>query len=247
MLTAELRTLIAGVALAAYFAFIGFDPEWRRFGRHYVLMGVLTSGLPFLLWAYSALSLTAGLMAVLNATSPMWGAICSAVLLRERVRPRAVAGLVIGIAGVALITGPGTGEVLPVAAALGAAFCYGLSGVYMKRWAARVPSRGMAVGTQLSAGALLIPFLAVWPPYAVPTPAVAAAIFALGLLCGAVAYVLYFRLITDIGATGALTVTYLIPVFGVLWGAIFLGETLTLPMLGGALLVVLGTVFVLRN
>jgi drug/metabolite transporter (DMT)-like permease len=247
VLTAELRTLVAGVTLAAYFAFTGFNPEWRRFGRHYVLMGVLTSGLPFLLWAYSALSLTAGLMAVLNATSPMWGAICSAVLLRERVRPRAVAGLVIGIAGVALITGPGSGAVLPVAAALGAAFCYGLSGVYMKRWAAGVPSRGMAVGTQLSAGVLLIPFLAVWPPYATPTPGIAAAIVALGLLCGAVAYVLYFRLITDIGATGALTVTYLIPVFGVLWGAIFLGETLTLPMLGGALLVVLGTVFVLRK
>jgi drug/metabolite transporter (DMT)-like permease len=97
------------------------------------------------------------------------------------------------------------------------------------------------------AGTLLIPFIPLWPPAAAPTPLVAASMLALGLVCGAIAYLLYFRLIADIGATGALTVTYLIPVFGVLWGALFLGETVTLLMLGGAALVVAGTVFVLRN
>ena len=70
---------------------------------------------------------------------------------------------------------------------------------------------------------------------------------ALGLLCGAVAYLLYFRLIVDIGPTGALTVTYLIPLFGVLWGTLFLGEALSMTMLTGGVLVVLGTVLVLRN
>jgi drug/metabolite transporter (DMT)-like permease len=105
----------------------------------------------------------------------------------------------------------------------------------------------MAVGTQLVAGVLLIPFIPLWPPAAAPTPLVAAAMLALGLVCGAIAYLLYFRLIADIGATGALTVTYLIPVFGVLWGALFLGETVTLLMVAGAALVVLGTIFVLRN
>jgi drug/metabolite transporter (DMT)-like permease len=96
------------------------------------------------------------------------------------------------------------------------------------------------------AGVLLIPFIPLWPA-AAPTPLVAAAMLALGLVCGAIAYLLYFRLIADIGATGALTVTYLIPVFGVLWGALFLGETVTLLMVAGAALVVLGTIFVLRN
>jgi drug/metabolite transporter (DMT)-like permease len=105
----------------------------------------------------------------------------------------------------------------------------------------------MAVGSQLAAGILLIPFIALWPPAAAPTPGVAASILALGLVCGAIAYLLYFRLIADIGATGALTVTYLIPVFGVLWGALFLGETISAAMLAGAALVILGTVFVLRQ
>ena len=250
VLTAELRTLIAGIALAAYFAVTGYDPEWRRWGRHYVMVGILSSAVPFLLWAYAALSLTAGLLSVLNATAPMFGALCSALLLRERLKPARVLGLVIGIAGVALVTRPAEGSelhYLAIAAALVASFCYGLVATYIRRWASNVPSRGMAVGSQLAAGILLIPFIALSPPAAVPTAGVVAAILALGLVCGAIAYLLYFRLIADIGATGALTVTYLIPVFGVLWGALFLGEAVSALMLAGAALVVLGTVFVLRT
>ena len=248
VLTAELRTLIGGVALAGWFALVGFDPEWRRWWRQYLLVAVFSSALPFVLWAYAALTLTAGLLSVLNATSPMWGAVCSAVLLRERLRPRRIVGLVIGIVGVAVVARPqALGDYLPFAAALAAAFSYGLIATYIKGWANKVPSRGMAVGTQLAAGILLIPFIPLWPPHAAPTPLVAASILALGLVCGAIAYVLYFRLITDLGATGALTVTYLIPVFGVLWGALFLGETVSASMLAGAALIIVGTVFVLRN
>ena len=83
VLTAELRTLIGGITLALYFIFSGYDPEYRRYWREYVLAAVLSSALSFVLWAYAALSVTAGLLSVLNATSPMWGALCSAVLLRE--------------------------------------------------------------------------------------------------------------------------------------------------------------------
>jgi drug/metabolite transporter (DMT)-like permease len=250
VLTAELRTLIAGLALAAWFAFSGFDPQWRRWWPQYTIVGILSSAVPFLLWAYAALTLPAGLLSVLNATSPMWGALCSAFLLGERLHGKRIIGLALGFFGVALVTQPTDDEALYLPAVLGAlaaAFCYGLAAAYMKRWAANVPSRGMAVGTQLVAGTLLIPFIPLWPPAAAPTPLVAASMLALGLVCGAIAYLLYFRLIADIGATGALTVTYLIPVFGVLWGALFLGETVTLLMLAGAALVIAGTVFVLRN
>jgi drug/metabolite transporter (DMT)-like permease len=172
------------------------------------------------------------------------------LLLRERLRMRQIVGLTIGVLGVALVTQPQPGAELPlsaVLAALAAAFCYGLAGAYMKRWASGVPSRGMAVGTQLVAGILLIPFIPLAPPAAVPGTLIIASILVLGLVCGAVAYLLYFRLVADIGATGALTVTYLIPVFGVLWGALFLGEALTPPMLAGGVLVILGTVLVLRT
>jgi drug/metabolite transporter (DMT)-like permease len=213
-------------------------------------VGILSSAVPFLLWAYAALSLTAGLLSVLNATSPMWGAVCSAVILGERLDVRRVVGLVIGVVGVALVTRPDSGSQLfypAIGAAIVAAFCYGLIATYIKRWASEVPSRGMAVGSQLAAGTLLIPFIALWPPAGPPAPGVVASILALGLACSALAYLLYFRLIADLGATGALTVTYLIPVFGVLWGFLFLNETVTLAMLSGGALVVLGTILVLRH
>jgi drug/metabolite transporter (DMT)-like permease len=250
VLTADSRMLIAGLALALYFRAIGFDPQWRRWWRQYLMVGLLTSALPFLLFAYSALSLSAGLMSVINASSPMWGALFSAWLLRERLSARGIAGLAIGVAGVALVTRPEAGTslaVLPVLAATGAALCYGLAGAYMRRWAKEVPSRGMALGTQIAGGVLLAPLLLLAPPTSMPTPFVAACLLAMGLVCGAVAYLLYFRLVTDIGASGALTVTYLIPIFGVMWGVLFLGETVSPAMLGGAGLVLLGTFFVLRK
>ena len=250
VVTAELRTLIAGVALAAYFALMSISAEWRRFARHYIVVGILSSALPFLLWAYAALSLSAGLLSVLNATAPMFGALCSAVILRERLTARRVMGLVVGVAGVALVTRPGSDAALhypAIIGALAACFCYGLVATYVRRWANHVPSRSMAAGSQLAAGILLAPLIPLWPPMAAPTPLVIASILALGLVCSGIAYLLYFRLIADLGATGALTVTYLIPVFGVLWGVLFLGETVSLSMLAGAALVVLGTVFVLRN
>jgi drug/metabolite transporter (DMT)-like permease len=249
LLTADLRMLVAGVALVIWFRLIGFDAQWGRWLREYAIVGLLTSGIPFLLYAYGALSLTAGQMSVINATSPMWGALMAAVLLGERLKPRRIAGLALGIAGVALIARP-RGEalhLLPVAACLGAAWCYGFTAAYLKRWARAAPAKGMAVGTQLSAGLILLPFAALWPPAGAPTLFIVACVLALGLVCGAVAYLLYFRLIHDVGPAGALTVTYLVPLFGMLWGALFLGEALTPAMLAGAALVILGTVFVLRN
>jgi drug/metabolite transporter (DMT)-like permease len=250
VLTAQLRSLIAGVALAAYFAATRFDPEWRRWGWHYAAIGIGSSAIPFLLWAYAALSLGAGLLSVLNATSPMFGAACSALLLGERLSARLISGLAIGVAGVALVSQPSSAadpSYAALGAALFAAFCYGLNAAYIKRFASSAPSRGMAVGSQLAAGIVLVPFIPLSLPAAAPTPLAVGSILALGLLCTAIAFVLYFRLIADLGATGALTVTYLIPAFGVLWGALFLGEQVTAAMLAGAALVVLGTVFVLRK
>ena len=249
--TADLRMLIGGAALAAWFAVMRFDPQWRTWWMHYLAIGVLTSGLPFLLYAYAAVDLPAGLLSVLNATAPMWGAVMAAILLGERLTLRRAAGFALGIAGVALVTRPEPGTtlaLLPVAAALAAPVCYGIAGVYLKRWASKAPARGMALGTQVSAGLLFLPLNAIWPPPTVSPPLVVlASVLALGLVCSAVAYLLYFRLINDIGPTGALTVTYLVPIFGVAWGALFLGEIISASMLAGGALVIAGTVLVLRN
>ena len=245
--TADLRMLIAGAALVGYYALTGFDAQWRLRWREYLAIGALNSAAPFLLYAYAALELSVGLLAVLNATAPMWAALLGAFALRERLTMRRVAGLVVGTAGVVMVCGPeASTRWLSIAAALGAALCYALTGIALRRWGQGASARGMAVGTQLAGGVLLLPLFAAAPPANI-TPGVAAAMLALGVVCGAVAYILYFRLIADIGATGALTVTYLIPLFGVLWGALALGEAFTTARVLGALVVTLGTVLVLRG
>jgi drug/metabolite transporter (DMT)-like permease len=245
--TADVRMLIAGGTLAAYYAFTGFDAQWRRWWRYYLFIGALNSAAPFLLFGYAALDLSVGLMAVLNATSPMWGALLSALVLRERLSPGRIAGLILGVIGVALVSGAeASTRWLAILAGLAAAFCYGLTGVVLRRWGRETTARGMAAGTQLMGGVLLVPLLVLAPPVW-PSAQVVLAMLALGLVCGALAYVLYFRLIADIGATGALTVTYLIPIFGVLWGWLSLGEALSAPMIAGALVVIAGTVLVLRG
>src|SRR6266850_981566 len=245
--TADVRMLIAGAALALYYALTGFDAQWRRWWHYYLLIGALNCVAPFLLFGYSALELSVGLMAVLNATSPMWGALLSALILHERLSPGRIAGLLVGVVGVALVSGAEASERwLAIAAGLAAAFCYGLTGIVLRKWARDTSARGMAAGTLLMGGLLLAPVLALSPP-AWPDMRVVLAMLALALLCSSLGYILYFRLIADIGPAGALTVTYLIPICGVSWGALFLGEALGGAMIVGALVVVAGTVLVLRG
>jgi drug/metabolite transporter (DMT)-like permease len=241
--------LVAGIALALWYRFSGFDPQWRRWSAHYAAVGMINTGLPFILYAFAALYITAGEMAVLNATSPMWGAVMSAAFLGERLRARRVTGLALGVAGVALIAQPTaeTATLLAAGAGLLAAACYGFVGIYLKRWAPGAPAKGLAVGTQLGSGLIILPMVGLFPPAQAPTMLVAGSVLALGLVCGAVGYVLYFRLMADLGPTGALTVTYLIPLFAMLWGAVFLSERVTLAMAGGAALVILGTLLVLKG
>jgi drug/metabolite transporter (DMT)-like permease len=250
--TSEIRVLLGGLALAAWLRFAGVDLGLARHARTYLLLGGVLIALPFALFAYAAAHAPASLLAIINATSPMFGLAWSAAFGDERLSARRLAGLVLGTAGVALIAGPVDGRADPqflwaVGAALAAACAYGVTGVLMKRFSGGANPRAMAAGNQLGAAAALLPLLPFALPQAAPSALVVANVLALALLASGVAFVLYFRLIADIGATRALTVTYLIPVFGVLWGWLFLGETLPVAALGGGLLVLLGTWLVLRK
>jgi drug/metabolite transporter (DMT)-like permease len=119
--------------------------------------------------------------------------------------------------------------------------CYGLGDVYIKKRAADLAPKAMAAGSQFAAGILILPLAAAFPPKAVPVPAVLAALVVFALLCSAVAYLIYYKLISELGPTKALTVTFLIPVFGMLWGSILLGERISLAMIAGSALVLAGT------
>ena len=248
--TADARMLLAGLALMAFFLAIRFKPEWRRNWRHYLIMGVLNSAVPFLLFSAAALYLPASMESILNATAPMFGAVFSALWLGEALTARKFTGLLLGISGVAVMSSlsplpASRTTVLAVLACLAAPMCYGLAGVYMKKRAMGVKPMAIAGGSQLLGGLALLPFLAVSPPRtgALTLP-VGLTALAFALLCSAVAYLIYYRLIADVGPTKALTVTFLIPVFGLLWGFLFLGETISWSMLVGAAVVLAGTYLV---
>jgi drug/metabolite transporter (DMT)-like permease len=250
--TAESRVLLGGLALLAWFRLAGFDAALRRHWRYYLAVGIVNSALPFALYAYAAIHLPASLLSIVNATSPMFGMLFGALFATERVTLSKLAGLALGAAGVALVAQPGGLQAgaafyAPVAAALGACAGYGLTGVLVRRWGQGVPARGVAAGQQLAAAAVLAPLLVFTVPAAAPSALVVANVLALALLASAVAFLIYFRLIADVGATRALTVTFLIPVFGVLWGRLFLGEALPAGTLAGGVSIVLGTILVTRG
>ena len=247
--TAELRVLLAAAALLVWLRAVGIRLGWRQEWQLYLVVGTINSAAPFALYAFSALHLPVSYLVVLNATTPFFGALVSAVWLGERFTARAALGLVAGVGGVAMLVGlgpvPPTSQVVwAIFASLLAALCYAVAAAYLKRQARAPAPAAVATGSQLAATVALLPLLPAMPPAAWPTSGESIAVVMLGVLCTAIPYLLYFRLIADVGATRALTVTFLIPAFGMLWGAVFLGETITGTMAAGCGLVLLGTALI---
>lgn len=249
--TTTLRVLVAGVALVGWLAATGVDAGVRRHWRAYLVVGLVNSAAPFLLFSWAALTLPASYLVILNAATPMFAALAAAAWLGERLTGAKLAGLAIGAAGVALVSRAGPVDPTPavalaVAASLAGALCYALAGVWLKRHGSALAPMAIAGWSQLGAGAILLPIAAPMPIAGPVTSTVVANVLALALVCSGVAYLLYYRLIRDIGPTRAMTVTFLMPALGMLWGMLFLGETVSATMLVGAGLVVAGTAAVLR-
>jgi drug/metabolite transporter (DMT)-like permease len=252
VLTAGLRVTLGGLVLLALFRVLGVDLQARARWRQYALLGLLNTALPFLLYSWAALHIPASLMVILNSTAPLFGALCAARWLGERLTPAKLAGIALGIGGVAMVSGIGPALAgahtwAAIAACLCASACYGLAGTYVKLHAREAKPQGIAALTQLWAGAALLPLTPLAPPAGPFTALVALNLLGLALLCSAVAYLLYFKLIADVGPSKALTVAFLMPPFGMLWGALFLGEAITTPMLLGCALILAGTGLVLRT
>jgi drug/metabolite transporter (DMT)-like permease len=250
--TPALRVLLGGLALLGWLRLTGVDPGLRTYWRSYLLIGGVGIAAPFALYSYAAIHAPASLLAIVNATSPIFGLAWGVLFHEERATARKATGLALGIAGVMFIARPSAIAQDPhfgwaVAAALGACCLYGVVGVLVKRFSGGATPRAMAAGNQLAAAVVLIPLLPLAPPLAAPSALVLANVLALALLASGVAFVLYFRLIADVGATRALTVTYLIPLFGILWGWLFLNEALPPSALGGGALILAGTILVTRG
>jgi drug/metabolite transporter (DMT)-like permease len=225
----ELRVGLAAAALALLAVAVSRLSKLRFRWKELLILGAVNAAIPFSLIAASEINLTASLAAILNATTALFAAVVATVWMGEALTRGKVAGLVMGVVGVAVLVGwtpiALNGVVLvSVGASLVAAFSYALGGVYAKRAFAGTPPLTLAIGQQMGAAMLLVPLAAASVPAEAPSMSVTLSALALALLCTALAYLLYFYLISSVGPTKTLTVTFLSPVFGALFGVLFLDE-----------------------
>jgi drug/metabolite transporter (DMT)-like permease len=247
MALAGLRAIGASLCFLPLLAGAGRRAELRRHAWPIAVVGVSNGALPYVLFSFAARSLPAGLSAIFDALTPLLVAASGWLWLGQRLDGMRLAGLLVGLAGVLWLIGgsagsthSGAGSGWAMAACLGAVACYAFTAHYSERRLPAVSSLTAAAGGQFVSALLLAPAtLACWP--ARPPGADAwAALAGLAVLCTAVAYVLFFRLIARVGAARTMVVLYLIPAFAVLWGALFLGERVTLAMAGGCAVILLG-------
>jgi drug/metabolite transporter (DMT)-like permease len=246
------RVALAALLLLPFLLWRGQGPELLARPGQLVLVGVLNSALPFTLFAFATLSLTAGFVSVLNATMPLFTALVGYFWLRDKLTRGQVVGLVLGAAGVALLSwdriaaaGASRGAALPallaICAALVATLSYGVAANFTKRYMTGVAPLVSATGSQVGAALALAPLAVLYWPAAPISLKAWLCVLGLGAVCTAVAYILYFRLLANIGPARAVTVTFLVPVFAVAWGYAVLSEAITLKMLAACGVIVLGT------
>lgn len=243
---AEARVAIAAAILVPLLAWRADLTELRKHAPRFLLLGAVNTAIPFSLFAYAALSITAGLASILNATAPLFTALVAWLWLRERLTLLQWLGMAIGMAGVAWLSASKAqftldGSTLAIGAGVLASVSYAVSASVVKRYFTGVRPLAVAAGSQSAAAILLLPFaVASWPAGALRAADWGSAI-ALGVLCTGLAYILYFRLIARVGPATAMTVTFLIPAFAMLWGGLILGEAVTGTMLGGCAVILAGT------
>ncbi len=246
--TAFIRVFLAALFLLPLLVWRGQTAALRQHIKPILAVGALNSGLPFVLFGFSVLHISTGLNSILNATTPLWGAVVAWVWLRDKPTSLRMVGLAIGFAGVAALAwdkatfkagaaSPG----MAVLACLAATLCYGIAASFTKKYLTGVPPLASATGSQIGASLLLLLPAATHMPTQIPSLTAWTAIVLLSFFCTAVAYVLYFRIIERAGPARAVAVTFLIPVFGVAYGGLFLSEVVTTTMVIFGAVIVLGT------
>lgn len=253
--TAGLRVAFGTLFLLPVFLLPGVWLQFRQRAGAILFVGLLNSALPFALYAFAVLHIATGLSAILNATVPLSGALVAWLWLKDKPGGLRSLGLLIGFVGVALLVlgksgfnpaiAPAAGSMgltlLAMGACLLATLCYGLAASFTKRHLGGIHPMATAAGSQIGATLVLVlPTLWFWPQQPVSGTAWWAVI-ALGLLCTAVAYVLFFRIIKAAGPAKALTVTFLVPVFALLYGVLFLSESITSWTLVCGAVILVGT------
>lgn len=239
------RSLIATITLLPILFLRGNASTFRQYWHHILVIGLISTALPFSLLSLSTQYTSAGFASILNALTPLFSTLIAWAWMHEKLTPAAITGIGLGFIGVLVMvldkeTISSSFVILPIMAGLGATFLYGLTGNYSRRFLAGVSPLVVAAGCPLFSTLLLLPFaIWQWPTAPIPAQMWSYAVV-LGVACTGVAFILYFHLLATVGVARTMAVTYLVPVFAFIWGYIFLAETITLKMLIGAALILVG-------
>lgn len=245
----EARVLFAALSLSLIAIFMRRKVVMKGLWRHYFFVGLFNSAIPWMLFAYAAQTLTVAMLAILNATAPIWGSLIGRIWHGEKISQQGWCGLGLGIFGVILMVGLApeminAQSLNAIFAATFAAACYGIATNYTKHVKHQVSGFDTSHGSLWATVILLIPLLPFFPMNQMPTTDEWLAVVMLGIVCTGVALIFYFDLVAEIGSASALSVTFLIPGFAAIWGYIVLGEALTFNVLVGIVTVLLGTMLV---
>jgi drug/metabolite transporter (DMT)-like permease len=250
VLMIELRVLVAGAALAVFLRATGARVGWREHWRAFLFVGAVGLALPFVLIAEALRSIDASTAAILNALSPLFATVVAAIWLREAITPAKAAGIALCLAGTAVLVGwtprpMSQAELVAAGMSVAATAIYGYTIVFTKVKLKGASPMGTSAATLLFAALALAPFTPVTQDLSAAPAMAWLALAGLAVVSTTFAFILYYRLIADVGPVKAITVTLLVPIFGMAWGVLFLGEPLTPGRLAGCAIILAGCSLIL--
>ena len=245
ILLVNLRLLLAG---ALFLPFLLQKKYLAYFKSHFsgiLILGIFSNAFPFTMFSYASLGATSNMLGILNGTTAFMTMVVAYFWLKESITPKQIFGIILGFLGILVLVNPANGSATLGASgfALVGALSYSFSGVYIQKYQLNANKFVLIGWAMLFGGLLLTPLSFFNLPAQIPDNNAIAALMWLGIVSTGIAYLGYIRLIEQIGAVRTSTVTYLLPVFSIIWGSIFLQEKITWIIFGGFIFVMIGMYF----
>ena len=245
ILLVNLRLLLAG---ALFLPFLLQKKYLAYFKSHFsgiLILGIFSNAFPFTMFSYASLGATSNMLGILNGTTAFMTMVVAYFWLKESITPKQIFGIILGFLGILVLVNPANGSATLGASgfALVGALSYSFSGVYIQKYQLNANKFVLIGWAMLFGGLLLTPLSFFNLPNQMPDNNAIAALLWLGIVSTGIAYLGYIRLIEQIGAVRTSTVTYLLPVFSIIWGSIFLQEKITWIIFGGFIFVMIGMYF----
>ena len=241
----NIRLAVAGLIFIPFLLQNKYLKHFKSNIKNILVLSIVNTALPFSLFAFASLESSSNMLSILNGTTAIMAVVISTIWLKVKLNIYQIMGVFVGLFGIIVLANPDNIYISTKATifCLGAAFCYALSANYIQKFAHKTNTTVLIGWSLVIASILLIPLTLLNLPSQFPSPKVIFSILWLGVISTGIAFLGYVRLIEKIGAVKTATVAYFIPVFGVIWGYIFLSESITLQILIGMMLILTGIIF----